>query len=84
MLAKMFNIGTLDSMGLLNRVVRDTATDIHTVKKLGSLVQQLGGVLGRLWFCNIEMMKRILNLDKTCMLLDGGNGNRGGRPTVTY
>ena len=30
------------------------------------------------------MMKQILNLDKTCMSLDGGNGNRGGRPTVTY
>jgi hypothetical protein len=33
MLAKMFNIGTLDSTGLLNHVVRDTATNIHTVKK---------------------------------------------------
>ena len=32
MLAKMFNIGTLDATGLLNRIVRDTATDIHTVK----------------------------------------------------
>ena len=29
---------------------------------------------------DIEMMKRILNLDETCMSLDGGNGNRGGRP----
>ncbi len=33
---------------------------------------------------DIEMMKRILNLDETCMSLDKGNGNRGGRPTVTY
>ena len=32
MLAKTFNIGTLDATGLLNRVVRDTATDIHAVK----------------------------------------------------
>jgi hypothetical protein len=30
------------------------------------------------------MMKQILNLDEECMLLDGGNGNQGGRPTVTY
>jgi hypothetical protein len=33
---------------------------------------------------DIEMMKQILNLDKACMSLDGGNSNRGGRPTVTY
>jgi hypothetical protein len=32
MLAKTFNIGTLDATGLLNCVVRDTATDIHAVK----------------------------------------------------
>ena len=32
MLAKTFNIGTLDATGLLNRVVCDTATDIHAVK----------------------------------------------------
>jgi hypothetical protein len=38
---------------------------------------------GELLF-DIEMMKQILNLDQTCMSLDGGNGNRGGRPTVTY
>jgi hypothetical protein len=30
------------------------------------------------------MKKRILNLDETCLSLDEGNGNRGGRPTVTY
>jgi hypothetical protein len=30
------------------------------------------------------MKKRILNLDETCLSLDGGNGNQGGRPTVTY
>jgi hypothetical protein len=27
---------------------------------------------------------RFLNLDETCLSLDGSNGNRGGRPTVTY
>jgi hypothetical protein len=32
MLAKTFNNGTLDATGLLNCVVRDTATDIHAVK----------------------------------------------------
>jgi hypothetical protein len=31
-----------------------------------------------------ETMKKILNLDETCLSLDGNNGNRGGRPTVTY
>ena len=25
-----------------------------------------------------------IDLDETCMLLDGGNSNRGGHPTVTY
>jgi hypothetical protein len=38
---------------------------------------------GELLF-DIEMMKLILNLYETCMSLDRGNGNRGGRPTVTY
>jgi len=28
--------------------------------------------------------KDILNMDETCLSLDGSNGNRGGRPTVTY
>jgi len=32
MLAKTFNIGTLDATGLLNRVVCDMATNIHVVK----------------------------------------------------
>ncbi len=31
-----------------------------------------------------ELKKRIANLDKTCLSLDGNNGNRGGPPTVTY
>ena len=31
-----------------------------------------------------QMKKRILNMDETCLSLDGSNGNRGGRPTVTY
>ncbi len=30
------------------------------------------------------MKKRFLNLDETCLSLDGSNGNRGGRPTVMY
>ncbi len=32
MLANMSNIGTIEATGLLNRVVRDTATDISAVK----------------------------------------------------
>ena len=31
-----------------------------------------------------HMKARILNMDETCMSLDGGNSNRGGRPTTTY
>ncbi len=31
-----------------------------------------------------KMKRRILNLDETCLSLDGSNGNHGGRPTVTY
>ncbi len=30
------------------------------------------------------MKARILNMDETCLSLDGSNSNRGGRPTVTY
>jgi len=32
MLAKTFNIGTIEATGLLNRVVCDTATGINAVK----------------------------------------------------
>ena len=31
-----------------------------------------------------NMKKRVLNLDKTCLNLDGSKSNHGGRPTVTY
>jgi hypothetical protein len=31
-----------------------------------------------------ELKGRIINMDETCLSLDGSNGNRGGRPTVTY
>ncbi len=31
-----------------------------------------------------ELMHRILNMDETCLSLDGSNGNRGGHLTVTY
>ena len=27
---------------------------------------------------------RIINMDETCISLDGSNGNRGGRPSVTF
>ena len=30
------------------------------------------------------MKARIINMDETCLSLDGSNSNRGGRPTVTY
>ncbi len=33
---------------------------------------------------NKELMHQILNMDETCISLNGSNGNRGGRPTVTY
>jgi hypothetical protein len=31
-----------------------------------------------------NMKKRVLNLDETCLSLDGSKSNHGGRPTVTY
>ena len=31
-----------------------------------------------------EQLGNIANLDETCMSLDGSNGNRGGRPEVTF
>jgi hypothetical protein len=31
-----------------------------------------------------ESMQRIINMDKTCILLDGSNSTQGGRPTVTF
>ena len=109
MLAKTFNIGTIEATGLLNRVVCYTATNINAVKLNCAEDRRIRWTTYQnldLWFdswevflvdygfatvntngelvFDIEMIKRILNLDETCMLLDGGNGNRGGRPTVTY
>jgi hypothetical protein len=53
MLTKTFNIGTIEATGLLNHVVCDLASGrlphlLDDVPTLGSLVRQLGGVLGRL------------------------------------
>ncbi len=31
-----------------------------------------------------NLKKRILNMDETCLSLDGSKSNCGGRPTVTY
>ena len=31
-----------------------------------------------------EQFNNILNLDETCLFLDGGNGHRGGRPKVIF
>ena len=109
MLAKTFNIGTIEATGLLNRVVCNTATDINAVKLNCAEDCRIRWMTYQnldLWFdswevflvdygfttintngelvFDIEMMKQILNLDEECMLLDGGNGNQGGRPTVTY
>ena len=109
MLAKTFNVGTLDATGLLNRVVCDKATDIRAVKLNCAEDRRIRWTTFQkldLWFdswelffvdygfatintngellFHIEMMKQILNLDETCMSLDGGNDNQGGRPTVTY
>ena len=109
MLMQTFNVGTIEATGLLNCVVRDTATDINA-EKLNcaedcrirwTTYQNLD-----LWFDSWEvfvveygfatinsnnelhfeekMKQRILNLDETCLSLDGSNGNCGGRPTVTY
>ena len=31
-----------------------------------------------------DQMRQILNIDKTCLSLDGSNGARGGRPEVVF
>ena len=31
-----------------------------------------------------KQLKRIINLDETCLCFDGNNGNRGGRPSATF
>ncbi len=32
----------------------------------------------------LEQLRRIINLDETCLSLDGSSGNRGGRPEVVF
>ncbi len=100
MLAKTFNIGTIEATGLMNHFVRNTATNINAVKLNYAEDRRIRWTTYQnldLWFnswevflvdngfatvntnselvFDIEMMKRILNLDETYMLLDGGNGN---------
>ena len=31
-----------------------------------------------------EQLKKIINIDETCLVLDGSKGNRGGRPEITF
>ena len=98
---------TIEATELLNRVVRNTATNINAVKLNCAEDRRIRWTMYQnvdLWFDSWEvflvdygfaainangelifdkaMMKRILNLDETCLLLDGSNGNRGGHPTV--
>ncbi len=109
MFAKTFNIGTGQATGLLNRVVRDTATDINAKKLNCAEDRRIRWTTNQnldLWFDSWEtfvveygfatinedgslnfpekMKARIINMDETCLSLDGSNSNRGGRPTVTY
>ncbi len=109
MLAKTFDIGTIETTGVLNCIACDMATNINAGKLncaedcriRWTMYQNLDP-----WFDSWEvffvnygftttnsngelvfdeaMMKQILNLDKTCLLLDGSNGNGGVRPTTTY
>eukprot|EP00804_Cyclotella_cryptica_P000480 CCRYP_020022-RA/>CCRYP_020022-RA protein AED:0.37 eAED:0.37 QI:0/0/0/1/0/0/2/0/185 len=32
----------------------------------------------------IEQLKKIINIDETCLVLDGSKCNRGGRPEITF
>jgi hypothetical protein len=106
---KTFDISTVETTGLLNRVILDTAYDIiaeklncaedrrirwTTYQNLALLFDTWEAFLIRYGFATTsqteelvieeQMKKRILNMDETCLSLDGSNGNRGGRPTVTY
>ena len=108
MFAKTLNVGTVQATGILNRVIRDTATDINAEKMNCAedrrihwttfqnldlwfgwemFVVEYGFVTinsdGSLYFPD-KMKARIINMDETCLSLDGSNSNRGGRPTVTY
>ncbi len=38
---------------------------------------------GNVDFIN-NQLKQIINIDKTCLALDGGNGKQGGRPLIVY
>jgi hypothetical protein len=109
MFSRTLNISTVQATGILNRVIRDTVTDIHadwlncaedchirwtTFQNLDlwfdsweKCVVEYGFTTinpdGSLYFPD-EMKARIINMDKTCLSLDGSNSNRGGHPTVTY
>jgi hypothetical protein len=109
MFTKTFNIGTVTVTGLLNQVVRNTATDINAKKMNCAEDRRIRWTAYQnldLWFDSWEtfivkygfatinedgslhfpekMKARILNMDETCLLLNGSNGNQGGRPTVMY
>ncbi|KAL3760365.1 LOW QUALITY PROTEIN: hypothetical protein ACHAWU_000340 [Discostella pseudostelligera] len=51
-----------------------------TLEELGIALR---GVDGKVYIPD-HQMKNILNFDKTCLSLDGSDGARGGRPTVTF
>jgi len=107
--AETMNISSMAATGILNRLVRDTAENIHgdklncaedrrirwtTYQNLelwhdswdDFLVEYGFAVLGATGTVIVkdELKGRIINIDETCLSLDGSNGNRGGRPTVTY
>jgi len=109
MLVKTMDIETSEAGKLLDRLLRDTAQDIHAEKLNCAEDRRVRWTTYqnlKLWFdswekflvefgfatydangeldIDAELMHRILNMDETCISLNGSNGNRGGRPTVTY
>jgi hypothetical protein len=107
--AETVNVSTVEATGILSRLIRDTADNIHgyklncaedrrirwtTYQNLELWHDSWDDFLVQYGFATIdatgtvtvkeELKGRIINMDETCLSLDGSNGNRGGRPTVTY
>ncbi len=100
MLAKTFNIGTIEETELLNCIVRDTATDINAVKLSCAEDCHICWMMYQnldLWFdtswevflvnyglATVNTNKELVFDIEMMKSILGGNDNQGRHPTVTY